>query len=156
MQGASGTQQSCPSVQSAFGTSGVELIVNEKTYNKFNINSTENLEEQINNLLRTNFLRRYKIQLSYLAKFSKNVYGEEEVFKRWVKSDLNYNYSDQDTQSTRRASGASGVHNTLLQKLNKKQFEGSGFVFQEIEEVILEIDKVNDIQASSYIELPPK
>ena len=29
-------------------------------------------------------------------------------------------------------------------------------MFQEIEEVILEIYKVNDIQASSYIELPPK
>ena len=43
-----------------------------------------------------------------------------------------------------------------MQKLNKGQFEGSGFVFQEIEEVILAIDKINDIQASSYIELPPK
>ena len=43
-----------------------------------------------------------------------------------------------------------------MQKLDDEQLEGSGFVFQEIEEVILEIYKVNDIQASSYIELPPK
>ena len=43
-----------------------------------------------------------------------------------------------------------------MQKLDDEQLEGSGFVFQEIEEVILEIYKVNDIQASSYIELPEK
>ena len=82
--------------------------------------------------------------MSYLAKFSKIIIGEEKVFKRWVKSDLIYNYLDQD------------VHNTLMQKLDDEQLEGSGFVFQEIEEVILEIYKVIDIQASSYIELPPK
>ena len=82
--------------------------------------------------------------MSYLSKFSKKNFGEEEVFKRWVKSDLNYNYLDQD------------VHNTLMQKIDDEQLEGSGFVFQEIEEVILEIYKVIDIQASSYIELPPK
>ena len=43
-----------------------------------------------------------------------------------------------------------------MQKLDDEQLEGSGFVFQEIKEDILEIYKVNDIQASSYIELPPK
>ena len=43
-----------------------------------------------------------------------------------------------------------------MQKLDDEQLEGSGFQFQEIEEVILEIYKVRDIQASSYIELPPK
>ena len=47
------------------------------------------------------------------------------------------------------------THNTLMQKLDDEQLEGSGFQFQEIE-VLLEIYKVNDIQASSYIELPPK
>ena len=82
--------------------------------------------------------------MSYLAKFSKIINGEEEVFKRWIKSDLIYNHTQQDS------------HNTLIQKLDDEQLEGSGFVFQEIEEVILEIYKVNDIQASSYIELPPK
>ena len=82
--------------------------------------------------------------MSYLAKFSKIVNGEEEVFKRWIKSDLMYNNIQPDT------------HNTLIQKLDDEQLEGSGFVFQEIEEVILEIYKVNDIQASSYIELPGK
>ena len=63
MQSASDTQQS--SVQSASGASGtllpsvqfdknVELIMNERTYIKLEI-TTENLEEQINSLLRTNF-----------------------------------------------------------------------------------------------------
>ena len=43
-----------------------------------------------------------------------------------------------------------------MQKIDDEQLEGSGFQFQEIEEVILEIYKVRDIQASSYIELPGK
>ena len=43
-----------------------------------------------------------------------------------------------------------------MQKLDDEQLEGSGFQFQEIEEVILEIYKVNDFQASLYIELPEK
>ena len=38
------------------------------------------------------------------------------------------------------------VHNLLIQKLNDKQLEGTGFQFQEIEEAILQIYKVNDIQ----------
>ena len=123
---------------------GVNIIVNENTYNKLKINPTSNLEDHINEILSKNYFPRYKYQLSYLAKFSKIINGEEEVFKRWIKSDLIYNHTQQDT------------HNTLIQKLDDEQLEGSGFVFQEIEEDILEIYKVNDIQASSYIELPPK
>ena len=123
---------------------GVEIIMNENTYIKLKINPTENLEHNIKELLSKNYFPRYKYQLSYLAKFSKIVNGEEEVFKRWIKSDLMYNNIQPDT------------HNTLMQKLDDEQLEGSGFVFQEIEEVILEIYKVNDIQASSYIELPGK
>ena len=130
-------------IQNTFGN-GVEIIMNENTYIKLKINPTENLEHRINELLSENYFPRYKYNLSYLAKFSKIINGEEEVFKRWIKSDLIYNHTQQDT------------HNTLIQKLDDEQLEGSGFVFQEIEEVILEIYKVNDIQASSYIELPPK
>ena len=122
---------------------GVEIIMNENTYIKLKVNPTENLEHNIKELLSKNYFPRYKYQLSYLAKFSKIVNGEEEVFKRWIKSDLMYNNIQPDT------------HNTLMQKLDDEQLEGSGFVFQEIE-VILEIYKVNDIQASSYIELPGK
>ena len=123
---------------------GVEIIMKENTYIKLKINPTSNLEDHINELLSKKFFPRYKYQLSCLAKFSKIVNGEEEVFKRWIKSDLMYNNIQPDT------------HNTLMQKLDDEQLEGSGFVFQEIEEVILEIYKVNDIQASSYIELPGK
>ena len=123
---------------------GVEIIMNENTYIKLKINPTSNLEDHINELLSKNYFPRYKYQLSYLAKFSKIVNGEE-VFKRWIKSDLIYNNSTQQE-----------IHNKLMQKLDDEQLEGSGFVFQEIEEVILEIYKVNDIQASSYIELPGK
>ena len=43
-----------------------------------------------------------------------------------------------------------------MQKLDDEQLDGSGFVFQEIAKVILELNKFIDIQASSYIELPPK
>ena len=86
--------------------------------------------------------------MRYLAKFSKIVNGKEEEFKKWIKSDLIYNHLQSGTQQD--------THNTLMQKLDDEQLEGSGFQFQEIEEVILEIYKVNDIQASSYIELPEK
>ena len=129
---------------------GVNIIVNENTYIKLKINPTENLENRINELISKRYFPRFKYQLSYLAKFSKIVNGEEEVFKRWIKSDLIYNHI-QSTFGTQQ-----DTHNTLMQKLDDEQLEGSGFQFQEIEEVILEIYKVNDIQASSYIELPPK
>ena len=129
---------------------GVNIIMSGNTYIKLKINPTENLEHRINELLSKNYFPRYKYQLSYLAKFSKIVNGEEEVFKRWIKSDLIYNHM-QSTFGTQQH-----TLNTLIQKLDDEQLEGSGFQFQEIEEVILEIYKVNDIQASSYIELPPK
>ena len=80
--GASGTQQSCPSMQSASCTqhslvqsasgasvtqhppvqfdNNVELSMNERTYNKLKTNPNENLEEQIENLLRAKFFPRYK------------------------------------------------------------------------------------------------
>ena len=79
-----------------------------------------------NELLSKNYFPRYKYQLSYLAKFSKIVNGEE-VFKRWIKSDLIYNNSTQQE-----------IHNKFMQKIDE-QLEGSGFQFQEVEEVILEI-----------------
>ena len=135
--------QSTFGIQNTFGK-GEKIIMNENTYIKLKVNPTENLEHNINELLSKNYFPRFKYQLSYLAKFSKIINGEEEVFKRWIKSDLIYNHTQQDT------------HNTLMQKLGDEQLEGSGFVFQEIEEVILEVYKIIDIQASSYIELPPK
>ena len=48
------------------------------------------------------------------------------------------------------------VHNTLMQKLDDEQLKGSGFVFQYFLDVIFEIYKYTDLQASSYIELPEK
>ena len=139
--------QSTFGIQNTFGN-GVEIIINENTYIKLKINPTETFEHNINDLLSKNYFPRYKYQLRYLAKFSKIVNGEKEVFKRWIKSDLIYNHLQSGTQQD--------THNTLMQKLDDEQLEGSGFQFQEIEEFILEIYKVNDIQASSYIELPEK
>ena len=135
----------------AFSTqSGVEVIVNEKTYNKLRVNPTNHLEEQINDLLNKNYFPRYKYQLSYLAKFSKivNVQGstEEVIFHKWVKSDFNYNHTNPDHT----------IHNSLMQKIDDEQLEASGFVLNGIVNVILENYKVNDLQASSYIELPEK
>ena len=43
-----------------------------------------------------------------------------------------------------------------MQKLDDEQLEGSGFVLNGIVNIILEIYKVNDIQASSWVELPEK
>ena len=136
------TLQSCPSVQSASGTpqssvqsasgtehlslqfdNNVELIVNENTYIKLKVNPTENLEHDINEIIKKRYFPRFKYQLSYLAKFSKHINGEVEVFKRWVESVLTYNHMQQD------------VHNSLIQKLGDEQLEGSSFQFQEIEEL---------------------
>ena len=128
--------------------------MNEKTYIKLRVNPTvtQNLEHHINELLDKNYFPRYKYQLSYLAKFSKIVnrqsFAEEVVFHKWVKSDFNYNH----TQDSIRAA----LHNTLIHKLDDEQLEGSGFVLNGIVNVILEIYKVNDIQASSWVELPEK
>ena len=122
----------------------VEVIVDEKTYIKLNVNPTETLEQHINELLNRNYFSRYKYQLSYLAKFSKYINGEENIFHKWVKSGFNYNHT-QDT-----------IHNTLMQKLDDEQLEGSGFVLNRIVNVILGIYKIDDIQSSSYIELPEK
>ena len=85
-----------------------------------------------------------------MANFSKIVNGEENVVHKWVKSDLYYNHM-QSTFGTNHT-----IHNTLMQKLDDEQLEGSGFVLKGIVNVILDIYKVNDIQASSYIELPEK
>ena len=84
----------------------------KKTYIKLKVNPTNHLEDQIDNLLRNNFFPRYKFQLSCLAKFSKIVNGQDEVFKRWIKSDFNYNHSYEN------------VHNILMQKLDDEQLEG--------------------------------
>ena len=43
-----------------------------------------------------------------------------------------------------------------MQKLDDEQLEGSGFVLNGIVNVIMEVYKVNDIQASSWVELPEK
>ena len=124
--------------------------MNEKTYIKLRVNPTNHLEEQINDLLNKNYFLRYKFQLSYLAKLSKYINGEEVVFHKWVKSDFNYNH-------TQIAFGTNpNIHNILMQKLDDEQLEGSGFVLNGIVNVILEIYKVNDIQASSWVELPEK
>ena len=92
--------------------------MNERLYIKFKINPTEYFNEQINDLLCKNYFPRYKFRIRYLPKCSKytqsafGVNGEEkEVFKICVKSDLNYNYLDQD------------VHNTIMQQLDDEQSE---------------------------------
>ena len=124
--------------------------MNEKTYIKLRVNPTNHLEEQNNDLLNKTYFPRYKFQLRYLAKFSKYIKGEEAVFHKWVKSDFTYNH-------TQIAFGTNlNVHNSLMQKLDYEQLEGSGFVLNGIVNVILEIYKVDDIQASSWVELPEK
>ena len=130
--------------------SGVEIIANEKTYIRLRVFPTNHLEEQINDLLNKNYFPRYKFQLRYLAKFSKIVIGEENVFHKWVKSDFNYNHI-QSTFGTNL-----NVHNSLMQKLDDEQLEGSGFVLNGIVKMIMEVYKLNDIQASSWVELPEK
>ena len=88
----------------------VEVIVNEKTYNKLRVNptGTQDLEHHINELLDKSYFPRYKYHLSYLAKFSKIVIGEEIVLHKWVvKSDFNYNHTQDSTRAA--------LHNTFAE-----------------------------------------
>ena len=82
--------------------------------------------------------------MSFKAKFSK-IDNEKNVFHKWVKSDFDYNHTNPDHT----------IHNTLMQKLDE-QLKGSGFVLNRIVNVILEVYKVNDSKASSWVELPEK
>ena len=63
--------------------------MNENTYIKLKVNPTENLEYRMNELLSKRYFPRFKYQIIYLAKVSKTVNGEENVFHKWVKSDFN-------------------------------------------------------------------
>ena len=76
--------------------------------------------------------------MSYLAKFSKYSEEEEVVFDKWVKSDFNYNHME-STFGTNL-----NVQNSLMQKLDDEQLEGSGFVLNGIVNVIMEVYKIND------------
>ena len=102
--------QNAPALTFGNTLHGVEVNVNEKTYDKLRVNPTDTqiLEHHINELLDKNYFSRYKHQLSFLAKFSKIVIGqsfaEQVVFHKWVKSDFNYNH----TQDSIRAA----LHNT--------------------------------------------
>ena len=69
----------------------------------------------INDLLSQTYFPRFKYQLSYLAKLIKKVNGEEDIFRRWIKSDILYNQLEPDT------------HSSLMQKLDDEQLEGSVF-----------------------------
>ena len=117
-------------------------VFNEKTYIKYKFE--HNIEQNIQQILSQNLFPRYKYQVSYQAKFSKYTNGEEQLFFKWIKSDMLYNYTPTD------------FHNSLMQQVDDEQLEGSGFQFEGIKVAILEVYKIRDIQASSYIPLPPK
>ena len=118
-------------------TSG--LIVNENTYIKYKI--YDNFEQQIEDILSQKIFPKFKYQVSYLAKFTKQI--NNIIFRRWVKSDMFYNFDKIN------------IHETLIEKLDDEELEGSGFQFQYIEEAVIDIYKISDIKASSWVELPP-
>ena len=66
--------------------SSVEKTVNDKINIKLKINPTENLEEQVKELLGKRYFPRFRYQLNFLAKFIKHINGEEQRFHKWVKS----------------------------------------------------------------------
>ena len=59
----------------------VDVIVNEKSYNKLKVNPTENIEHHINDLPIEHYFSRYKYQLNYLAKFSKRKSSQNNPFQ---------------------------------------------------------------------------
>ena len=79
-----------------------------------------------------------------MAQFIKYVLDGEETIYKWLESELYYNYDNVD------------VHNILKNVIDDAQLEGSGFIFNVIVDAKMEIYKINDIQASSYLPLPEK
>ena len=63
--------------------------MNEKTYIKLNFFPTTNIAIKRIELLSKNF-PPYNNQLSYLAKFTKDFNGEEQIVHDWLKSNLSY------------------------------------------------------------------
>ena len=62
---------------------------------KFKTNPTENLERHKNESRSRNYFSRNKYQLGSLARFTKHINGEEQVFHKWIKSEIHYNYSNE-------------------------------------------------------------
>ena len=77
--------------------------------------------------------------------FVKYLNEKEQVFNRWMKSDMFYIFNN-----------VLDIHSTIIQGIDDEHLEGSGFQFQKNEEFVIKMNKVNEFQASSHIELPEK
>ena len=129
-----------PSVINPSVTSG--LVFNSQTYIKYKI--FQDFEQKVNDIFYQKLFPKFKTRVSYLALFIKPINGKK--FHKWLESDFLYSYDR----------NLDGIHNSLMQKVEDKELKGSGFEFVQIKEAIIEIYKVRDLQASSWVELPEK
>ena len=74
----------------------------------------------------------------------KYINDTEEAFRIWITSNMMFYYDTHD------------IHQKMLECVDDEHLEGSGFVFQNITEVIFGFLRIRDISASSYIELLKK
>ena len=93
------------------------------------INLTENLKNHFDEQQTKAHFPRDTLQLNYFRKVSNFFIGEEQVFHKWLKSNLIYNHTDQN------------VHLLLMETFDDEQLEGSGFVLQNIKDMFYGISQ---------------
>ena len=120
------------------------LFHDENSHITYNIGKngleSQDLEKLVRNILSESMFPKLNFHVSYLAKFTKNVNGEQHSFHKWVKLDINYIHMNQDYAN---------IHNTLMHQLDEQALEGSGFPCLRFV-VIIEMYKINGIQCFSY------
>ena len=72
------------------------LLGNTTTYVKYKFIPNQNI--QLYQILSQN-VPIFKCQVRYLVKFVKYINGKEEVFSRWMKTKLMYNYENHDIRT---------------------------------------------------------
>ena len=104
----------------------------------------EEIASKTNQILSQKVFPLFKCQVCYSAKSVEHINDIEDVFSRWIKSNMMHNYDSND------------FHQQMLECVDDEQLEGSSFLFQNITDVIIDFYRTRDFSASSYIELPKK
>ena len=104
------------------------------------LDQNENIEEEIRNVLKNINFKRYKYRIRAGIEY---INAKQEIFFKWSISGWYYNHE-------------SFVFSNWEHQIENEELEGSGFSKQFVKEIQVEVYKIKDIKASSYVELPKK
>ena len=104
------------------------------------LDQNENIEEEIRNVLKNINFKRYKYRIRAGIEY---LNAKQEIFFKWSISGWYYNHE-------------SFVFSNWEHQIENEELEGSGFSKQFVKEIQVEVYKIKDIKASSYVELPKK